>query len=423
MKTNLKPRAKSILSVLTPITLTLVFPSMLRAQLVPIALTSASFNQDLVAEAGSNPVTKTTAALDGASGNNILYSQSFELLNILTLTSGGLPNNGTITSGINSWQLASYSSNNAAFFGPQSSTSSQTIYLSTTGQYSKVSLLDAAGYGPTSVTITLNFSNGTSTNYGTFSILDWFDQTPYVISSLGRIQRSSTLGDNNAPATDPRLYETDITLNGTDQEKTLKSITIKDNSTNNSSTAAFFALSGIATSTLALSELSLSGQYEQTSNAVSLSWDVNDAEGVDRFEVDRSQDGVHFSSVGTVDASTSVVAYSYSDNTVVEGQPYFYRISASLAGGQVIYSNIIEPTMPVATAYSITEAAGTVYVTNSQYTLETHYGVYNLSGQLLLGGEAPSASRFSIDAQALPHGIYVVRLVNPRQSQSMEFLR
>jgi hypothetical protein len=422
MKTILQPCAKSILSVLTPITLTLVFPSVLRAQLVPITLTSASFNQDLVAESGSNPVSKTTAVLDGASGNNVFYSESFQLLNSITITSGGLPANGTITNGSDSWQLASFSSNNTLLFGPQSSASSQTIYLKTPGQYSEVSLLDAAGYGPTSVTITLNFSNGTSTNYGTFSVLDWFDQTPYVISSLGRIHRNSILENNNAPSADPRMYQTNVALNGSDQVKTLSSITIKDNSTNNSSTAAFFALSGIATTTLALSELSLSGQYEQTSNAVSLSWDVNDAQGVDAFEIDRSSDGVHFAMVGAVDASASVTAYSYSDNTVLKGQPCFYRISASLAGGQVIYSNIIEPGMPAATTFSVTAAGGTVYVTNSQYTLETHYQVYNLSGQLLLCGEATSDSRWSIDVHALQHGIYVVRVVNAQQSQAMEFL-
>src|ERR1700733_14546307 len=144
MKTIIQPLAKSILSVLTPITLTLVFPSVLRAQLVPITLTSASFNQDLVAESGSNPVTKTTAALDGASGNNILYSVAFQTSNSATITSGGLPNNGKIANDGDSWQLAGYNSNNAAFFGPQSSASSQTLHLSTGGQYSEISLLDAA---------------------------------------------------------------------------------------------------------------------------------------------------------------------------------------------------------------------------------------------------------------------------------------
>jgi hypothetical protein len=222
------------------------------------------------------------------------------------------------------------------------------------------------------------------------------------------------------------LYQTNVALNGSDQVKTLSSITIKDNSTNNSSTAAFFALSGIATTTLALSELSLTGQYEQTSNAVSLSWEVNDAQGVDAFEVDRSSDGVHFAMVGAVDASASVTAYSYSDNTVIKGQPCFYRISASIAGAQVIYSNIIEAVTtdsPVPAAYSVTQTGGMVYVTNAQYQLDTRYEVFSLSGQLLIGGEAPASSRFSIDVQALQHGIYVVRLVNQRQSQSMEFLR
>gem|GEM_PF-4116390 len=190
------------------------------AQLTPIGLTAASFTQDLVAESGSNPQAVTTAALDGG-GNNIFYSLGFAAINSTIITSGGLPNNGVFTSGVNSWQMAAYTGNNALFFGPESVVSTQSMYLSTPGQYSEISLLDAAGYGPTSVTITLNFSNGTSTNYGTFSILDWFGGTPYVADNLGRINRNSTVSNNNAPAGDPCLYQTVITLNSTDQEKTL----------------------------------------------------------------------------------------------------------------------------------------------------------------------------------------------------------
>jgi hypothetical protein len=195
------------------------------------------------------------------------------------------------------------------------------MYLSTPGQYSEISLLDAAGYGPTSVTITLNFSSGPSTSYGTYNILDWFGGTPYVANNLGRINRNSTVSNNNAPAGDPELYQTVISLNSTDQERTLTSITILDNSTNSSATAAFFAVSGIATTTLALTELSLSGQYQSSGNAsgnaIVLNWDATGTTGPGQFDVQRSIDGITFMTIGSIspDALAVSAAYSYTDNT------------------------------------------------------------------------------------------------------------
>jgi hypothetical protein len=399
------------------------------AQLVPITLTAASFNQDLVAESGSNPQTVTTAALDGG-GNNIFYSLAFAAANPV-ITSGGLPNNGVFTSGSNSWQMAAYTGNNALYFGQESTTSTQSMYLSTPGQYSEISLLDAAGYGPTSVTITLNFSTGPSTSYGTYNILDWFGGTPYVANNLGRINRNSTVSDNNAPAGDPELYQTVINLNSTDQERTLTSITILDNSTNSSQTAAFFAVSGVATTTLALNELSLTGQYQPSENAsgnaIVLNWDAIGATGPGQFDVQRSLDGTTFTTIGSVspDALAVSAAYSYTDHSVSQGQSYFYRVEETPSTGSSVYSNIIriQTTAAAASFYSVTQNAGTLYVNNSQSGLQTNFEVFGISGQLYVKGSAPATSRFTIDMQSLAHGIYVIRLENEKQAQSIEFLK
>jgi hypothetical protein len=399
------------------------------AQLTPISLTAASFTQDLVAESGSNPQAVTTAALDGG-GNNIFYSLGFAAINSTVITSGGMPNNGVFTSGANSWQMAAYTGNNALFFVAQSATSTQSMTLSTPGQYSEISLLDAAGYGPTSVTITLNFSSGPSTSYGTFSILDWFGGTPYVADNLGRINRNTTVSNNNAPAGDPELYQTVINLNSTDQERTLTSITILDNSTNNQATAAFFAVSGVATTTLALTELSLSGQYQPSGNAsgnaIVLNWDATGATGPGQFEAQRSVDGTTFTTIGSIspDVQAASAAYSYTDNSISQGQSYFYRIEETPSAGPSVYSNIIQ-LQPAAAApfYNITQNAGTLYVNNSQPGLQTNFEVFGISGQLYAKGTAPAMSRFTIDMQSLAHGIYVIRLENEKQAQSIEFLR
>lgn len=393
-------------------------------QLTPVNLTAGSFNNDLVAESGNNPQTVTTAAVDGPSGNYVFYSVAFQTANSSVLTSAGLPNSGTFTSGVNSWQMKSYSSNNALWFGPQSATSSASLSLSTPLAYSQISLLDCSGYGPTSVTITLKFTDGSSTNYGSFSIVDWFNGTPYIANSLGRVPRNTTVSNNTA-GTNPCLYQTNITLNAADQVKSLSQILIQDNSTNNLSTAAFFALSGIATSTLALNAVDLSGQYNANTHSIGLQWNV-DADPNSRQTttcfVERSTDGVNFTRVASLEAG-SQPAYSWTDNNISAGNNYNYRILASTPSGQEVYSNTIEMETGTATSMAtVSSVAGMLYVNPGTAVEPTQYAVYSMSGQLYLKGTAPAGNRFEVATSALPHGVYVIRLQWPANDQSVEFL-
>jgi hypothetical protein len=143
--------------------------------------------------------------------------------------------------------------------------------------------------------------------------------------------------------------------------------------------------------------------------------------------VQRSADGATFTTIGSVnnDAPAGGSAYSYTDNTVSQGQSYFYRIAETPSVGPSVYSNIIQlqTVAAVSSFYSVTQNAGTLYVNNSQYELPTNFEVFGISGQLYAKGTAPATSRFTIDMQSLAHGIYVIRLENEKQAQSIEFLR
>jgi len=403
--------------------------SPVQAQLTTIALNPSSFNNDLIAESGSNPQTATTAALDG-SGNNVLYSLAFRTTNNV-ITSGGLPDNGTITSAGNTWQLASYSSNNALYFGPQSAVSSSTMTLTTPSPYSEISLLSAAGYGPTSVSITLKFMDGSSSSYGNASILDWFGTTTYVIQALGRVTRAATVSNNNAPANDPMMYQTNITLTTADQVKKLSQIIIQDNSTNNQATAAFFAVSGIATSTLALNEINLTGQYQATTNNIDLNWNittgVNSLDGM-QYAVQRSVDGTTFNTIATMHtmATSDSTNYGYTDNTAQAGGSYFYRILEIAPSQEEAYSNMIHIQTPgPAPKLTVVPVGDLLYVNaNASASTQTiQYALYSIAGQEYNKGIANGGSSFTVSLNGLAHGIYFIRLQGPNTSQSVEFLR
>lgn len=395
-------------------------------QLTPITLTAASYTQDVIAESGSNPNAVTTAAIDGGAAN-IFYSQAFRTANSSVITSGGLPNSGTLTNGANSWQLTAYSSNNALFFPAQTAVSTQSLFISSPAAYSQISLLDVAGYGPTSVTITLLFTDGSSSNYGNFSILDWFDQTPYVVDSLGRITRNTTVSNNNAPASDPRLYQTVINLNGADQVKHLSQISILDNITNNQATAAFLAVSGIATTTLALNTMTLSGTFQADMDEAILTWQVTNTSNVDLFEIQRSADGTTFTTIGTLypPASGNVFRYTFVDKDVPENQDFLYRLVGTSTIQPDWYSNIIELRTAAGNRpkFSVSQSFGMLYVNTNMPSTPTAFEIVGLSGQVLIKGVAPPTSRFEVDVRQLVHGIYMIHLQASDQSRTVGFLR
>ena len=396
-------------------------------QYTPVTLTAASYNADIVAESGSNPQAVTSAPVDGSSGNNVFYSVAFKTANPV-ITSGGLPTNGIITNSGNTWRLNAYTSNNALLFPPQTAVSTKTLFINTPTPIWKLSILDVAGYGPTSVSISLKFSDGTTSSYGTFSILDWFDNTPYVASALGRISRNTTVSNNNAPATDPRIYQTNITLTNTDRNKSLTQIIITDNATDNLATAAFLAVSAVQTSVLALNDVDLSGQYQPAANHIDLDWTMiggpSTSAGV-QYEIQRSTDNTTFSTLTTMNATTGST-YSWSDNSIRAGVSYSYRILQTSAEGEARYSNVIRIQTPgnVKTEYTVTQSGDLLYVNtgSAAQPQAMEYAVYNMAGQRYFGGTATAGNTFTVNLHGLTRGIYFIRLQSATESHAIEFL-
>ncbi|MDQ6609255.1 MAG: T9SS type A sorting domain-containing protein [Bacteroidota bacterium] len=74
-------------------------------------------------------------------------------------------------------------------------------------------------------------------------------------------------------------------------------------------------------------------------NGASLTWDIEAAENVRAYEIERSTDGSSFSKIGSVSA-TSQKAYTFTDDKVVAVIEY-YRIKSVDNNGQFFYSPIL----------------------------------------------------------------------------------
>ncbi len=224
-----------------------LFPSLLYAQFSPIGL--GGFNQDVVAESGSSSLATTTSELDAISpSNSVVYSTAFASANGLT---AGLPANGTIVSGADTYQLAPYNGNNVLFVRRSQSAD---LSVTTPASYAKIRLLAFSTEMSSTLNISLGFTDGTTTSYlNNVDLQDWFNgANNIVLQGYGRIKRlaAGPYTVEGLPS-NPRLYYLEIALNCTDRYKLLNKISISNVSATGGTlfpNAIFLAASGLGVS-------------------------------------------------------------------------------------------------------------------------------------------------------------------------------
>jgi autotransporter-associated beta strand protein len=214
----------------------------------PIALTPASYNQDVVASV-LDPQTApfgTTTSVDDA---NFIFYEHGRTGGNLTITTGGLPSSGTLISVSNpnqKFQLQGYGTaaanvNNVMKVGNNGTAGGTgTITLVTPASYSQLAIATTTGSGPTTYNANLNFQDGSTTTYTGITGQNWFNGTNPIIAGLDRLNTGNGNYDNNT--TNPQIYGQSFSLSATDAAKLLTSITF----TKTASAGALnvFALSG-----------------------------------------------------------------------------------------------------------------------------------------------------------------------------------
>jgi gliding motility-associated-like protein len=199
-----------------------VFQFVAKAQpFAPIPITG--LQEDVVAESGTSSLTTTTAILDGASSNKVIYTVAFRTTN--GIGGGGIPDNGTITDAAGTYQLASYTAANATLI-PRNI--NKDITLATAGSYRNLRLLAFSTEGASLVNVTLFFTDGTQTQALTNQPLsDWFNGTTNVVAQgFGRCSRTTPVSGADAFPTNPRMYFIDIPVSCVNKNKVLQKINV-----------------------------------------------------------------------------------------------------------------------------------------------------------------------------------------------------
>ena len=206
----------------------------------PITLTG--YNWDAVAEA-TTALATTTGPLDGS--NYVLYSAAY---GSIYSVSTGLPNNGLITSGTYTYQLATYTANNMCLTTPTVTIDSLTF--ATPAAYSGLSLLCFSTEGNGSMNVTVRFTDNTTQTYTNQALTDWFGTGTAIISGFDRVNRSGTTPANASG--NPKMFAIDLPINCTNRAKLVKNIKFQ-NVTTSTQRNCVMAISGAAMPTYTVS--------------------------------------------------------------------------------------------------------------------------------------------------------------------------
>lgn len=127
------------------------------------------------------------------------------------------------------------------------------------------------------------------------------------------------LGGNNATGAAPGTIESDLFNSFSD-----------------------FVLANVTAGPLPVTLVSFSGRLQN--NKAFLSWTAENEINFSRYEIERSNDGTNFSSIGSVAArqSVQIVSYLFTDDQLTAGSIIYYRLKMIDLDGQYRYSNIIQ---------------------------------------------------------------------------------
>jgi len=173
-------------------------------------------------------------------------------------------------------------------------------------------------------------------------------------------------------------------------------------------------------SVLPVSMTAFTAQSEQT--AVNLRWEVENAAGSGWFDVQKSQDGVHFNTIASVPApvtsATGVCSYQDGLSLTEEGGVLYYRIAWMTREGRQMYSPVRQvvsqghSAVAVVATYPNPTVNGFVAMIPANWqNRDLQYSVTGPDGRILIMNAVKGAgSRIQVDIRQLGRGLYVFHM-------------
>lgn len=172
--------------------------------------------------------------------------------------------------------------------------------------------------------------------------------------------------------------------------------------------------------------------FRNNTNDVTVKWQMNNVQEGTRFNIQRSINGVDYSTLNNITENEYKIAnaYNYLDNHVPVGsQPLYYRIQGALPSGKTFLSPVVKISNKAATQTLIdyTAVQGPSLLTAVQTPEKGRYtlSIIALNGAILqqrsIELEA-GVNVITLPLNALAHGAYVIRLTDNKFVDSRKFV-
>ena len=365
--------------------------------------------------------------------NNLVLGGSAMLVTgnyLLTMNAGSNPISGaTYGAAATSWIVTGNGSSGAGNTGLGGL---QIAQISS----SSGNVLFPIGPTPTSYNPAL-FTNGGATNDFTIAVNDQYipggptnadiDRT-WLVSAANAGSSNITLGlqwnlaDENQPSLFNRASAAIIRSNGTNIVQESATGSAAGSNPYYLSEGGFSTLTqfSVATSTmvsLPLQLLSFSAQWLDNAPAAGLSWTIDPQYEVQSFIVQRSEDGMQFSNIGTVNGMEGATGYSFADTHPAAGNNS-YRLQLVTAGGDITYSQIVQLSGAAMTdraelAPSVTESGSSSLLLSLGQASDILYIITDISGHVVARNSirlAGGPHTLPLDLGHLAGGVYFVRV-------------
>ncbi len=176
--------------------------------------------------------------------------------------------------------------------------------------------------------------------------------------------------------------------------------------------------SPLAAAPLPVSLLSFAGKKINHA-AIELTWRTSSEINNDFFIIERSDDGIHFESIGTVKGagqSTTVQRYTHIDDSPKEGINY-YRLIQVDNDGVKTFHQVISVSFSVdgfqgVDAYPNPAKDKLTVMINHQFSGLFDIELYRANGQLLLAQKQVKNGSYTLDISHFPKGVYYLEVKN-----------
>ena len=178
---------------------------------------------------------------------------------------------------------------------------------------------------------------------------------------------------------------------------------------------------GVTSGTLPVSLINFAA-YKQNAT-VKLSWQSQNEISFSRYDVEKSKDGISFTSIGTVNALHGSLTNTYSliDNAPAHGYN-FYRLKQINADGQFTYSKIIKVDFSKQLLVTITPNPARDYINVNTSDLIKEIRLLGLDGKLINKWTNISGIT-TLNISNLVAGVYIVKMITANEVQSQKIIK